>query len=120
MNKHKLILLVFFLFSIGFLFAQEKNFEEEIEHTEKQIQLLQASIKKNNEEIQKVTSQEKTTWLCEFIGAIVMGPGDCGYAEHQRVVDRLVLFTSLVLIWFVALSIGNDALYILAETVGYC
>ena len=61
MNKHKLILLVFFLFSIGFLFAQEKNFEEEIEHTEKQIQLLQASIKKNNEEIQKVTSQEKTT-----------------------------------------------------------
>ena len=61
MNKHKLILLVFFLFSIGFLFAQEKNFEEEIKHTEKQIQLLQASIKKNNEEIQKVTSQEKTT-----------------------------------------------------------
>ncbi len=61
MNKHKLILLVFFLFSIGFLFAQERNFEEEIEHTEKQIQLLQASIKKNNEEIQKVTSQEKTT-----------------------------------------------------------
>ena len=61
MNKHKLILLVFFLFSIGFLFAQEKNFEEEIEHTEKQIQLLQASIKKNNEEIQKVTFQEKTT-----------------------------------------------------------
>ena len=61
MNKHKLILLVFFLFSIGFLFAQEKNFEEEIEHTEKQIQLLQASIKKNNEEIQKVTSKEKTT-----------------------------------------------------------
>ena len=61
MNKHKLILLVFFLFSIGFLFAQEKNFEEEIEHTEKQIQLLQASIKKNNEEIQKVTSQETTT-----------------------------------------------------------
>mgnify|MGYP001372329133 FL=1 len=61
MNKHKLILLVFFLFSIGFLFAQEKNFEEEIEDTEKQIQLLQASIKKNNEEIQKVTSQEKTT-----------------------------------------------------------
>ena len=61
MNKHKLILLVFFLFSIGFLFAQEKKFEEEIEHTEKQIQLLQASIKKNNEEIQKVTSQEKTT-----------------------------------------------------------
>jgi hypothetical protein len=61
MNKHKLILLVFFLFSIGFLYAQEKNFEEEIEHTEKQIQLLQASIKKNNEEIQTVTSQEKTT-----------------------------------------------------------
>ena len=61
MNKHKLILLVFFLFSIGFLFAQERNFEEEIEDTEKQIQLLQASIKKNNEEIQKVTSQEKTT-----------------------------------------------------------
>ena len=61
MNKHKLILLVFFLFSIGFLFAQEKNFEEEIEHTEKQIQLLQVSIKKNNEEIQKVTSQETTT-----------------------------------------------------------
>ena len=51
MNKHKLILLVFFLFSIGFLFAQERNFEEEIEDTEKQIQLLQASIKKNNEEI---------------------------------------------------------------------
>ncbi len=61
MNKHKLILLVFFLFSIGFLFAQERNFEEEIENTEKQIQLLQASIKKNNEEIQKVTSQEQTT-----------------------------------------------------------
>ena len=61
MNKHKLILLVFFLFSIGFLFAQERNFEEEIEDTEKQIQLLKASIKKNNEEIQKVTSQEKTT-----------------------------------------------------------
>ena len=61
MNKHKLILLVFFLFSIGFLFAQERNFEEEIEDTEKQIQLLQASIKKNNEEIQKVTSQEQTT-----------------------------------------------------------
>jgi septal ring factor EnvC (AmiA/AmiB activator) len=61
MNKHKLILLVFFLFSIGFLFAQERNFEEEIEDTEKQIQLLQASIKKNDEEIQKVTSQEKTT-----------------------------------------------------------
>ena len=61
MNKHKLILLVFFLFSIGFLFAQERNFEEEIEHTEKQIQLLEASIKKNNEEIQKVTSQETTT-----------------------------------------------------------
>jgi len=61
MNKHKLILLVFFLFSIGFLFAQERNFEEEIEHTEKQIQLLQVSIKKNNEEIQKVTSQETTT-----------------------------------------------------------
>ena len=59
MNKHKLILLVFFLFSIGFLFAQERNFEEEIEDTEKQIQLLQASIKKNNEEIQKVTSQER-------------------------------------------------------------
>ena len=61
MNKHKLILLVFFLFSIGFLFAQERNFEEEIDKTEKQIQLLQASIKKNNEEIQKVTSQEQTT-----------------------------------------------------------
>ena len=61
MNKHKLILLVFFFFSIGFLFAQERNFEEEIKHTEKQIQLLQASIKKNNEEIQKVTSKEKTT-----------------------------------------------------------
>ena len=61
MNKHKLILLVFFLFSIGFLFSQERNFEEEIENTEKQIQLLQASIKKNNEEIQKVTSQEQTT-----------------------------------------------------------
>ena len=61
MNKHKLILLVFFFFSIGFLFPQERNFEEEIEDTEKQIQLLQASIKKNNEEIQKVTSQEQTT-----------------------------------------------------------
>jgi len=61
MNKHKLILLVFFLFSIGFLFPQERNFEDEIKHTEKQIQFLQASIKKNNEEIQKVTSQEKTT-----------------------------------------------------------
>ncbi len=69
MNKHKLILLVFFLFSIGFLFAQEKNFEEEIKHTEKQIQLLQASIKKNNEEIQKVTSKEKTTsQLLSIIG----------------------------------------------------
>lgn len=69
MNKHKLILLVFFFFSIGFLFAQERNFEEEIKHTEKQIQLLQASIKKNNEEIQKVTSKEKTTsQLLSIIG----------------------------------------------------
>jgi septal ring factor EnvC (AmiA/AmiB activator) len=51
------------------LFAQERNFEEEIKHTEKQIQLLQASIKKNNEEIQKVTSKEKTTsQLLSIIG----------------------------------------------------
>ena len=34
---------------MGFLYAQDRNFEKEIQQTEKQIQLLQASIKKNNE-----------------------------------------------------------------------
>tara|TARA_Y100000588_G_scaffold386272_1_gene481470 strand:+ start:25 stop:1206 length:1182 start_codon:yes stop_codon:yes gene_type:complete len=61
MNKHKLILSSFLFLLAGFLYAQDRNFEEEIEETEKQIQNLQASIESNNKEIYKLQSQEKST-----------------------------------------------------------
>ena len=46
---------------MGFLYAQDRNFEKEIQQTEKQIQNLQASIDKNNKEINKLKSEEKST-----------------------------------------------------------
>ena len=61
MNKHKLILSLFIFFVMGFLYAQDRNFEKEIQQTEKQIQNLQASIDKNNKEINKLKSEEKST-----------------------------------------------------------
>ena len=61
MNKHKLILSSFLFLLAGFLYAQDRNFEEEIQETEKQIQNLQASIESNNKEIYKLQSQEKST-----------------------------------------------------------
>ena len=61
MNKHKLILSLFIFFVLGFLYAQDRNFEKEIQQTEKQIQNLQASIDKNNKEINKLKSEEKST-----------------------------------------------------------
>ncbi len=61
MNKHKLILSLFLFFLMGFLYAQDRNFEKEIQETEKQIQNLQISIEKNNKEINKLQSQTKST-----------------------------------------------------------
>ena len=46
---------------MGILYAQDRNFEKEIQQTEKQIQNLQASIDKNNKEINKLKSEEKST-----------------------------------------------------------
>jgi len=46
---------------MGFLYAQDRNFEKEIQETEKQIQNLQISIEKNNKEINKLQSQTKST-----------------------------------------------------------
>ena len=43
MNKHKLILSIFLFLLAGLLYAQERNFEKEIQETEKQIQNLQSS-----------------------------------------------------------------------------
>ena len=61
MNKHKLILPFFLFFLMSFLHTQERNFEKEIQETEKQIQNLQLSIEKNNKEVSKLQSQEKST-----------------------------------------------------------
>jgi len=46
---------------MSFLHTQERNFEKEIQETEKQIQNLQLSIEKNNKEVSKLQSQEKST-----------------------------------------------------------
>ena len=61
MNKHKLILPFFLFFLMSFLHAQERNFEKEIQETEKQIKSLQSSIEKNNKEISKLQFEEKST-----------------------------------------------------------
>ena len=61
MNKHKLILPFFLFFLMSFLHAQERNFEKEIQETEKQIKSLQSSIEKNNKEIGKLQFEEKST-----------------------------------------------------------
>ena len=61
MNKHKLILSIFLLLLAGFLYAQDRNFEKEIQETEKQIQDLQLSIDNDNKELDKLQSQEKST-----------------------------------------------------------
>ena len=61
MNKHKLILSIFLFLLAGLLYAQERNFEKEIQETEKQIQNLQSSIENDNKEINKLQSQEKST-----------------------------------------------------------
>ena len=58
MNKHKLI-LSFFLFFLRILYTQERNFEKEIQETEKQIQNLQSSIENDNKEISMLQSKEK-------------------------------------------------------------
>ena len=60
MNKHKLILSIFLFLLAGLLYAQERNFEKEIQETEKQIQNLQSSIENDNKEINKLQSQEKS------------------------------------------------------------
>ena len=45
MNKHKLILSIFLFLLAGFLHAQERNFEKEIQETEKQIQSFKRRLK---------------------------------------------------------------------------